>query len=238
MQQLNFEASQVEKFSAESKQVARVKLNIEIYKTLKRVIQQHQLQDELRQQYRSTSSKANLNIVDFERKEKFSQISSVSLDFFIFEHFANQFYCLCSYNKRGPREYKEMRHIESQTVRKPEIPIEKRGVRDTGVIANGRFKAIPEMAPEFVVPDLTDCKFKPYVSYKTQEVIQSEFTTQDLYNAIYAHKVIDDFKNDKLNEDGSSKEPSNEELLTTEEAFIKARQTGSDIFCTEGKIAE
>lgn len=106
-------------------------------------------------------------------------------------------------------------------------------MRDTGVIANGRFKSIPEMIPEFIVPDLTDCKFKPYVTYKTPKVVQSEFTSHDLYNAVYAQKVIDDFKNDKLNEDGSCKEPSDEELMTPEEAFIKARQTGSDIFCVQ-----
>lgn len=86
------------------------------------------------------------------------------------------------------------------------------------------------MIPQLIVPDLTGCKFKPYVTFKTPEVVQSEFTSQDLYNAIYAQKVIEDFKNDKLNEDGTSKEPSTEEELLPEEAFIRARKTGSDIF--------
>lgn len=129
------------------------------------------------------------------------------------------------YNKRGPREFKKNRHITN-----PEIPIDKRGVKDTGYVFDGKFIEIPEKIPELIVPDLTDCKFKPYVTFKSADVVQSEFTSQDLYNAIYAKKVIDDFKNDKLNEDGTSKEPSIDEELTPEEAFNRARKTGSDIF--------
>lgn len=130
-----------------------------------------------------------------------------------------------SYNKRGTRLFKKERHISN-----PDMPIDKRGVRDTGYELNGKYVEVKEKIPELVVPDLTNCKFKPYVSFKTTEVIQSEFTSQDLYHAIYAQKVIDDFKNDKLNEDGSSKEPNANEEMTSEEAFIRARKTGSDIF--------
>lgn len=110
------------------------------------------------------------------------------------------------------------------------MPVDKRGVRDTGVIVSGKYREVPELIPQLIVPDLTDCKFKPYVTYKTPDVIQSEFTSQDLYNAVYAQKVIDDFKNDKLNEDGTSQDPSAEELLSPEEASNRARKTGSDIF--------
>lgn len=110
------------------------------------------------------------------------------------------------------------------------MPIDKRGVRDTGYDLNGKYYEVKEKIPELIVPDMTNCKFKPYVSFKTTQVVQSEFTSQDLYHAIYAQKVIDDFKNDKLNEDGSSQEPSANEEMTPEEAFIRARKTGSDIF--------
>jgi large subunit ribosomal protein L41 len=110
------------------------------------------------------------------------------------------------------------------------MPIDKRGVRDTGVVINGRFREVPELIPQLIVPDLTGCKFKPYVTYKTPEVVQSKLTSQDLYNAVYAQKVIDDFKEDRLNEDGTSKQPTEEELLTPEEALNRARKTGSDIF--------
>lgn len=111
------------------------------------------------------------------------------------------------------------------------MPIDKRGVRDTGLqLADGRYIEIAEKIPQLVVPDLTDFKLKPYVSYKTTEVTNSEFTSHELFNAIYAKKIIEDFKNDQLNEDGSSKEPSVHEEMTPDEAWTKARKTGSDIF--------
>lgn len=110
------------------------------------------------------------------------------------------------------------------------MPIDKRGVRDAGLLINGEYREVPEMIPELIIPDLTGCKLKPYVTYKTKEVVQSEFTSQDLFNAIYAHKIIDDFKEDNLNEDGSSKVANPNEQLEAEEAFIRARKTGSDLF--------
>ena len=51
-----------------------------------------------------------------------------------------------------------------------------------------------------------------------------------MFNVIYGQKIMRDFKEGKLDEDGKSLEPSEEEMLTPEEARIKARQTGSDIF--------
>ncbi|XP_053962386.1 39S ribosomal protein L41, mitochondrial [Anastrepha ludens] len=129
-------------------------------------------------------------------------------------------------NKRGTRSVKEAQKIQAN----PPVPIDKRGVRDTGVTIDGRFVEIPERIPELIVPDLTDCKLKPYVSYKAPEVVQSEFTSLDLFNAVYSKKIIEDFKENKLNEDNSPVNPSQEELLTPEEALIRARKTGSDIF--------
>jgi large subunit ribosomal protein L41 len=129
------------------------------------------------------------------------------------------------YNKRGSRVFKKERHISN-----PDLPIDKRGVRDVGITFNGRFQKISEMIPQLIVPDLTNCHFKPYVTYKTTDVIQGEFRAQDLFNATYAVKIIDDFKNDNLNEDGSPKTPSVEEEMTPDEAWIRARKTGSDIF--------
>lgn len=131
-----------------------------------------------------------------------------------------------SYNKRGTRIFKQDRKNSN-----PDMPIDKRRVRDIGYeAADGKFVSIPERVPELIVPDLTGCKLKPYVTYKTTEVVQSEFTSEDLFNAIYAKKIIDDFKNDKINEDGTSKDPSPEEQLNSEIAFQNARKTGTDIF--------
>lgn len=130
------------------------------------------------------------------------------------------------YNKRGTRLFKQQRITQPD----PDLPIDKRGVRDTGYHLNGKFIEFPEMIPQIVVPDLTGCQLKPYVSYKTPEVIQSEFTSQDLFNAVYSAKIVADFKAGKLSEDGAPVEPSPEEQQTADDAWVKARRTGSDIF--------
>ena len=41
-------------------------------------------------------------------------------------------------------------------------------------------KIFEEMIPELIVPDLSDCKLKPYVSYKTKEINQEELTSRYL----------------------------------------------------------
>lgn len=131
------------------------------------------------------------------------------------------------YNKRGPKIFKEQRARDPENA---PIPVDTRGVRETGYRINSRFFPVPEMVPELIVPDLEGCKLKPYVSYKCPDVVQSEFTSQDLFNAIYAEKIVEDFKHGALNADSTSKTPSEAELLTKEEAFRNARKTGSDIF--------
>ncbi|XP_013140856.1 PREDICTED: 39S ribosomal protein L41, mitochondrial [Papilio polytes] len=128
-------------------------------------------------------------------------------------------------NKRGSRIHKEQQMSE-----KRELEIDKRGVRDVGYYMNGKFVKIPEMIPEIIVPDLTDFKLKPYVSYKAEDVIQSEFTAEHLFNAIYSKKIATDFKEGKLDADGQPLEPSEEEKMQADEAVLKAKRTGSDIF--------
>jgi large subunit ribosomal protein L41 len=71
---------------------------------------------------------------------------------------------------------------------------------------------------------------KPYVSYQAPDVVQSEFTPKDLFDAVYSEKIVNDFKNGTLSETGEALEPSAEEQLTPEEAYIQARKTGTDIF--------
>lgn len=75
-------------------------------------------------------------------------------------------------------------------------------------------------------------QLKPYVSYKAPDIKQDEFTAEDLFNSVYAKKIVEDFNNGNLNEDGSPKEPSDEERMTPEMAELKARQTGTDLFCS------
>ncbi|XP_023218549.1 39S ribosomal protein L41, mitochondrial-like [Centruroides sculpturatus] len=129
-------------------------------------------------------------------------------------------------NKRGPKQYRE-------NLRKNNL-VDHRGLRVSYLhFPNGEKlekKYFPELFPELIVPDLTDCKLKPYVSYQAPEVTQSEFTAKDLFDAVYSKKIMDDFKSGKLDSDGNPLEPSEEESLTPEEARIRARKSGSDIF--------
>nr|ACO11863.1 39S ribosomal protein L41, mitochondrial precursor [Lepeophtheirus salmonis] len=115
---------------------------------------------------------------------------------------------------------------------KPELnhPTTNYGCRSTGIRHEIGWEYIPEMRPELVVPDLTDFKLKPYVSYRAKNVVQEELTPKDLFNAVYGSKIVNDFKSDKLNEDGSSLEPSSYEKMTIHEAYVAAKKTGSDIY--------
>lgn len=128
-------------------------------------------------------------------------------------------------NKRGTWS-----HRQQQMTANRELEIDKRGVRDVGYNLNGRFYTVPEMIPEIIVPDLKDCELRPYVSYKAEDVIQSEFTPEQLFDAVYSKKIVIDYKQGKLDEDGQPKEPSDEEKLQPEEAVARAKRTGSDIF--------
>lgn len=70
----------------------------------------------------------------------------------------------------------------------------------------------------------------PYVSYRAPEITQAPFTSEDLFNVIYAKKIVEDFQNGKLDDSGQPLEPSIDEKMTAEEAKIKAQKTGTDIF--------
>ncbi|XP_022166644.1 39S ribosomal protein L41, mitochondrial [Myzus persicae] len=104
------------------------------------------------------------------------------------------------------------------------------GIRDTTVRIGRKFVTVKEKIPDIIVPDLENFNLKPYVSYRVPEITQSEFTAQDLFNAVYRKKIVDDFKNNKLKQNYEPIEPSEEESLSPEQAKLKARQTGSDMF--------
>lgn len=129
---------------------------------------------------------------------------------------------------RGTRSFREQQKTNK---RHPQIPLETYGARSTTITDDhGNEVEVAEKIPEFIVPDLTDFELKPYVSYRAADIQQSEFTAEDLFNAVYSNKIVDDWNKDQLNEDGSPKKPSEDELLGPEEAFLRARKTGSDIF--------
>ncbi|KAI8775224.1 39S ribosomal protein L41 mitochondrial [Biomphalaria glabrata] len=73
-------------------------------------------------------------------------------------------------------------------------------VAPTGIIhrVTKEFIHIPEMVPEFIVPDLTGFELKPYVSYKATEINQGPLTPVEIFNSVYAPKLEDDFKAGKV----------------------------------------
>lgn len=128
---------------------------------------------------------------------------------------------------RGTRSFRE----RQKTNPHPQIPVETWGARGiTMRDDHGNLVEVPEMIPELIVPDLTGFELKPYVSYRVSEFTQSEFTAEDLFNAVYSNKIVDDWNKKQLNDDGTSKVPSEDELLEPEDAHLRARKSGSDIF--------
>lgn len=111
-----------------------------------------------------------------------------------------------------------------------DIPIHTYNCRPTGIKQPALYQHIPEMVPELVVPDLTGFKLKPYVTYRAKEIYQEELNSKDLFNAVYGKKILRDYKEGKLDDDGNSAEPNDSERMTSDEAWVKARKTGSDIF--------
>ncbi|KAK9883058.1 hypothetical protein WA026_001264 [Henosepilachna vigintioctopunctata] len=135
------------------------------------------------------------------------------------------------FNKRGSRLFKQ------QQAKDPEPDLfHNRGVREIGYKDGNKYVVVPEKIPELIVPNLSDCKLKPYVSYRAPDIQQDEFTAQDLFDVVYAPKIVADFKENKLNADGSPIEPSIYEKLTPAEAELKARQTGTDLFCSRDDV--
>ncbi|KAL8617833.1 hypothetical protein ACOMHN_040181 [Nucella lapillus] len=76
----------------------------------------------------------------------------------------------------------------------------------------GVFRNVPEMIPNFVVPDLTDFSLKAYVSYKVKDIHQGKMTARDLFQATYATQITQDIKDGKIVvKDGKFVELSKEE---------------------------
>ena len=155
-------------------------------------------------------------------------------------------------NKRGSKLFKQMQAESQYENPDPRYPIDsklnhylfliafyhllinllfsERGVRDIGFHDGKKFIEVPEMIPELIVPNLEGFTLKPYVTYKSEDVYQEEFTAKNLFDAVYAPKIAEDFKNGKLNSSGEALNPSAEESLTVKEARDNASKPCSDMF--------
>lgn len=97
------------------------------------------------------------------------------------------------------------------------------GIRWPGYWFRRKFVYVKEMEPELVVPDLTDFKLKPYVSYKTEEVDTPPFTAKTLFDAVYAPEIRKQFENNQL-------EKLELDQQNVDKARIEAMKVGSDMF--------
>ncbi|XP_003757595.1 39S ribosomal protein L41, mitochondrial [Sarcophilus harrisii] len=80
-------------------------------------------------------------------------------------------------SKRGPRTF-----------------YKSRGAKFTGFSKSGKFVMVKEMVPEFVVPDLTGFKLKPYVSYRAPAGTDEPLTAKQLFMEAVAPSIEKDFK--------------------------------------------
>lgn len=124
----------------------------------------------------------------------------------------------------------DMKHTPKEFLRKEyDYPLHQDLLKQRypGYWINQKFHYVKEMEPELIVPDLTDFKLKPYVSYRTKDIEQTELTAKALFNMTYA----DDIYKKYLNREEIKIEASDDDIL---KAKIRAQQTGADLFLGDG----
>lgn len=131
-------------------------------------------------------------------------------------------------NKRGvwehhkiPKDFMENEYAERV------VAIDDLRIRYPGIYFGKKFVYVREMEPELVVPDnFEDSPLKPYVSYATEDIVQSEFTAQQLFNVTYGREISKKIKN--------KEEIPKEYLEFDEKAKVEAKnralKTGADLF--------
>ncbi|XP_037653621.1 39S ribosomal protein L41, mitochondrial [Choloepus didactylus] len=103
-------------------------------------------------------------------------------------------------SKRGPRSFYKSRGAKGTGVRGP----------------GGRFVTIKEMVPEFVVPDLTGFRLKPYVSYRAPAGAETPLTAKQLFLEAVAPAIEKDVKEGSFDPENLEKygfEPTQEGKL-------------------------
>lgn len=129
-------------------------------------------------------------------------------------------------NKRGIFEHRKLPKELLENEYNFPVVVDDMKIRYPGVWFGKKFVYVKEMEPEIIVPDFEETSLKPYVSYRVEEVIQSQFTAEQLFNATYGREIMQ-----KVND----KEPIPESLLVHDEnsatkAKNNALKTGSDLF--------
>ena len=61
---------------------------------------------------------------------------------------------------------------------------------------------------------------------------QEELSSKDLFHAVYGKKILRDFKEGNLDDDGNPVEPSEQEKMTRDEAWVS--ECGPQLACAQG----
>ena len=73
-----------------------------------------------------------------------------------------------------------------------------------------------------VLHEIVACiPFFKYIGFSPSLCSQEELTSKDLFHAVYGKKILRDFKEGKLDEEGNPAEPSAEEGMTRDEAWVR-----------------
>ncbi|KAM9325309.1 large ribosomal subunit protein mL41 [Gastrophryne carolinensis] len=92
-----------------------------------------------------------------------------------------------------------------------------RGAKKMGYLTpNRKFVKVKEMVPEYIVPDLTGFKLRPYVSYKAPAGTEEAMTAEKLFMETAAPAIRKDIEEGTFDPNSLKKygfEPSQEEKL-------------------------
>lgn len=131
-------------------------------------------------------------------------------------------------NKRGIFEHPKMpKEFLANEYKDRVVAIDDLRIRYPGIWFGKKFVYVREMEPELIVPlDFENSSLKPYVSYRAEEINQSEFSADQLFAATYGQEIMKKAKNN---------EPIPEQFLeydenATVEAKNRALKTGADLF--------
>ena len=131
-------------------------------------------------------------------------------------------------NKRGIFEHAKLpKPFLEEEYKDQVVVMDDLRIRYPGVWFAKKFVYVREMEPELIVPaDFEDCPLKPYVSYRADEITQSEFTTDQLFAATYGQKIKKMKNNNEPIPEGYLDYDEN----AAKEAKNRALKIGSDVF--------
>ena len=84
------------------------------------------------------------------------------------------------------------------------------GELDEEIEVNGIKQPTRDRVPEIIVPDITDFKLKPYVTYRAENVYEAPLESKDLFDVFYAPQIQAESQNiplETIDSDVDTKKP-------------------------------